>query len=70
MIAKLSKYKLEIAGLIIGAIAGWCYWYFKGCSSGTCFITSKPLNSSIYGAVMGGLLFSIFKKENRKQVNN
>jgi len=67
MISKLLKYKMEIAGLIIGAIAGWCYWYFVGCASGNCPITSKPLNSSVYGAVMGALLFSLLRK---KQISN
>lgn len=57
----LLKYRLEILGVAIGAVAGWCYWYFVGCASGTCPITSKPLNSSLYGALMGYLLFSIFK---------
>ncbi len=66
----LSKYKLEIAGLIIGAIAGWCYWYFVGCASGTCLITSRPLNSTIYGAVMGTLLLSLFKKEKEIKSHN
>gem|GEM_PF-6437847 len=33
--------------------AGWCYWYFIGCSSGICAITSSPIYSSIYGMVMG-----------------
>jgi phage shock protein E len=54
----ILKYKWEITGVIIGAIAGWCYWYFVGCTSGTCAITSKPVNSTVYGALMGGLLFS------------
>jgi len=62
----LSKYKLEISGLIIGTIAGLFYWYLVGCASGTCPITSKPLNSAVYGAVMGALALSIFKKENNK----
>ena len=62
----LSKYKLVIAGIILGAIAGWCYWYFVGCASGTCLITSKPFNSTIYGAVTGALLLSLFK--NDKQI--
>ena len=67
MISRLLKYKLEIAGLIFGAVAGWCYWHFVGCASGTCPITSKPLNSSAYGAVMGTLLFSLLRK---KQIGN
>lgn len=58
---------LTIAGIIAGAIAGYLYWKFVGCSSGSCAITSHPFNSSIYGAVMGGLLFSMVKK-NKKEV--
>ncbi len=55
--------KLLIAGIIIGSIAGYLYWQQIGCSSGTCRITSKWHNSTAYGALMGGLLFSIFKKK-------
>lgn len=54
--------KLLIAGIILGAIGGYLYWQQIGCNSGTCSITSKWQNSSAYGALMGGLLFSIFKK--------
>jgi hypothetical protein len=61
----LQKYKLELTGAVIGAVAGWCYWYFVGCASGTCPITSKPLNSSLYGALMGAVLFSMFRKEKK-----
>jgi hypothetical protein len=64
----LLKYKLELAGLVTGAVAGWSYWYFVGCSSGQCPITSKPLNSTLYGAILGMLLFSIFKKDKKQQV--
>ncbi len=54
--------KLLIAGIITGAIGGYLYWQQVGCSSGTCAITSKWHNSTAYGALMGGLLFSMFKK--------
>jgi len=54
------KYKFIIAGVILGGTAGFLYYYFIGCQSGACAITSKPLNSSLYGALVGGLLFSSF----------
>ncbi len=53
-------------GIVIGAIAGYLYYYYIGCASGTCSITSKPLNSSLYGAVMGGLIFNMFVKSPKK----
>lgn len=59
----LKANRLTIIGSVVGLVVGFLYWKFVGCISGTCAITSNPFNSSIYGAVMGGLLFSIFKKE-------
>ena len=55
-------------GIIAGAIGGYLYYHYVGCASGTCPITSKPLNSTIYGAMMGGLFFNIFQKT--KKTNN
>ena len=54
-------------GVIVGAIAGYLYYHFVGCVSGTCSITSKPLNSTLYGSMMGGLLFNMFVKEKNKK---
>ena len=59
----IAKNKLSITGIILGATAGFFYWNFVGCSSGKCMITSKPINSTVYGGLMGYLLFNIFKKE-------
>lgn len=59
----MSRKKIIIItslGVVLGAIAGYAYYYFVGCASGTCAITSKPLNSTLYGALMGGLLFNLF----------
>lgn len=61
----IIKYKFEVIGAIVGAIAGWCYWYFVGCSSGSCAITSSPVNSTLYGALMGGVLGSMLKKTDK-----
>lgn len=64
----MNKYVLAMLGVIVGAIAGFAYWHFIGCNSGTCAITSKPLNSTIYGGLMGGLLLSTFKKDKKETV--
>ncbi|HMN31843.1 MAG TPA: DUF6132 family protein [Chitinophagaceae bacterium] len=61
------KHLLTIIGITVGTISGFLYWKYIGCASGTCAITSKPLNSSVYGAIMGGLIFSMFQKENNKK---
>lgn len=63
----ITRNLLLITGVITGALAGYLYWKFVGCNSGACIISSKPLNSTVYGAVMGGLVFTLFKKENRKK---
>ncbi len=53
-------------GIAIGALTGYAYYFYVGCASGTCAITSKPLNSTLYGALMGGLVFNMFVKETKK----
>ncbi|HQV35387.1 MAG TPA: DUF6132 family protein [Flavobacterium sp.] len=53
-------------GVLVGAISGYLYYHFVGCASGTCSITSKPLNSTLYGSLMGGLLFNLFVKSEKK----
>jgi hypothetical protein len=59
----ILKYKLTLLGVILGAGVG--YWYYSnvGCESGTRAITSKPVNSTLYFALMGGLVFNIFEKK-------
>ena len=64
---KISKELIwYVPGILLGAIAGYIYYYFWGCD-GTCLITSSPVKSTIYGAVMGGLFNSMFKPA-KKQV--
>jgi len=67
----LLKYKAELIGMALGALGGLAYWFFVGCESGTCAITSSPINSSIYGGFMGFLIPGMFKKDvNSKSENN
>lgn len=62
LISFVKKNQGNLIGIALGAVAGWLYWHFIGCSSGTCAITSKPLNSTLYGALMGYLVAGMFKK--------
>ncbi|MDD5149454.1 MAG: DUF6132 family protein [Flavobacterium sp.] len=53
-------------GIVVGGIAGYLYYFYVGCATGTCAITSKPLNSTLYGALMGGLIFNMIIKSPKK----
>lgn len=63
---RIIKNKLTLAGVLLGAVGGYLYYAFVGCASGTCAITSSPTISTLYGALMGGLLFNMFEKETQK----
>jgi len=60
---------LYVAGALAGGIAGYFYWQTVGCDSGTCSITSKPLNSTLYGALMGSLLLGMFQQSKKESPN-
>ncbi len=48
-----------IAGPAIGAVLGFLYYRFVGCSTGACPITSNPWSSTLYGALMGFMIGQI-----------
>ena len=54
---------LSIIGLLLGALGGYIYYLKVGCVDGTCAITSSPWRSTLYGALMGYLLFDMFKRK-------
>lgn len=54
------------AGIAIGAAGGYLYWYYVGCISGSCAITTSPVNSSLYGGLMGGLVMNMFNSSRGK----
>lgn len=64
----MLKHKLTLIGILIGALGGYLYYHYIGCASGTCMITSKPFNSTLYGALMGGLLFNIFETKKTSKI--
>ncbi|MCF7807956.1 MAG: DUF6132 family protein [Candidatus Marinimicrobia bacterium] len=50
----MDKKKIKIlSGVAVGAILGFSYYFFIGCKSGTCAITSSPYISTAYGALIG-----------------
>lgn len=55
MKGKISKYKLQLIFLLIGAAGGFLYWRFVGCLSGTCPIRSVWYWSTLWGAAVGYL---------------
>lgn len=55
---------------ILGAIAGYLYWYYVGCESGSCAITSVWYRTAIYGALMGWLLSDVSFKQTKKEKTN
>jgi hypothetical protein len=62
----LQKHRASFLGVLLGAAAGFAYYHFIGCASGTCAITSSPINSTAYGALMGYLTvgsFPVFQKK-------
>ncbi len=66
----IHRFRYVLAGIILGALAGYLYYFYVGCASGTCAITSKPVNSTLYGALMGGLLCNMLNKEKSSDNKN
>lgn len=56
-------------GALIGAAGGYLYWQQIGCSSGSCAITSDPVNSTLYGAMMGVLIINAMVPQKKKTDN-
>lgn len=65
----LLNNKLLIIGVFLGAVAGYLYYYFVGCASGTCGITSSPVNSTLYFAFLGGLVINIIKSDTKTKIS-
>lgn len=51
--SKFLKFKIGFA--LLGAIGGFLYWKFVGCTSGTCPIRSVWYYSTLWGTAIGYL---------------
>lgn len=47
-----------LLGLLIGGTLGFAWYYFIGCNSGGCAITSDPYRITAFGMLSGALLLS------------
>jgi hypothetical protein len=67
LIIKLSLFTIG------GAVVGFAYYYFVGCRTGSCPLTSNPLITTAYGSLMGlvlGFDSRVFNKRNKKNQNS
>lgn len=58
----MMKYRVPAIASAAGAVGGYLYYRLVGCSSGSCLISSTPLISVPYGALLGYLAAGIFKR--------
>jgi len=52
----IKQKKIALIFLLLGAVGGFLYWKFVGCTSGTCAIKSVWYWSTLWGAAVGYLL--------------
>ena len=70
----IKQKKIALIFLVLGAIGGFLYWKFVGCTSGTCAIKSVWYWSTLWGAAVGylvgdfinDLLVRVKKKKEKK----
>lgn len=62
----IKRHWIKIVGVLLGVVGGYLYYYYVGCVSGTCPITSNPYRMMLYGAVVGYLFFDMFTPDKRK----
>ncbi len=52
----MIQYLWKAGVVLLGALAGYGYYYFVGCRTGTCPISSNPWISTGYGAIFAFVL--------------
>lgn len=59
------KWTKRILPVALGALAGFLYYNYVGCVTGTCAITGNPWLSTGYGALIG-VVFTSWKPNEKK----
>ncbi|MFO7874396.1 MAG: hypothetical protein R6U62_07930 [Bacteroidales bacterium] len=52
---------------LIGVMGGYAYYFFIGCNTGGCAITSSPYLSILWGGLLGYLVPDFFVKETPRE---
>ncbi|MFZ4619477.1 MAG: DUF6132 family protein [Bacteroidota bacterium] len=66
---QLTVWQKRGAASLLGGLAGYAYYYYVGCASGTCAITSNPYISTLYGMAVGALLIDKPKIKKEESAN-
>jgi len=63
----IQKHKWQLIGTAAGLLGGYLYWFYIGCSSGTCPIQSNWHTSTLYGGLLGYLVSDLKPKSKKKE---
>lgn len=69
MVTKKSKLIFMGIMVLLGSIAGYFYYRFFGCKTG-CLITSTPIRTMVYFAIIFAVFSTIFWKDKKKNEGN
>ncbi len=59
----ISKNKVTIITTFVAAVIGWLYWYFIGCATGVCAITSTWYKTMLFFSIIGLLIGNHMNKD-------
>lgn len=63
----VKRRKFELIGGVLGIVAGYLYWKYVGCISGTCPIKANWYTMVPYGGIFGILLGGIVKPKEKSK---
>lgn len=66
---KIMKWVRVALFILGGALAGFGYYHFFGCTNGCNIITSSPVNTMIFMGLVGLFLSGIFGEEAKDKCN-